>query len=101
MTDVALIVELPPLPGITYDEFDADAECNDSLDLGGAGDKAPLNSKQMEFSLKQFTKWMGQANFRTFNEWKKVWVAGVLKKKHAAIIPVQNLVRQLQDGPVH
>jgi hypothetical protein len=51
---VAVIADLRPLPGISYDEFDADAERDDSSDLGGAEGKAPISLKQMEFSLKQF-----------------------------------------------
>jgi hypothetical protein len=71
---------LPPLPEISYDEFDADYESDDSSDLGGAEGKAPISLKQTEFSLKQFAKRMGQPNFSAFNKWKKVWVAGFLEK---------------------
>jgi len=78
---------MPPLPEICYDEFDADAESDDSSDLGGAEGKAPISLKQTEFSLKQFAKRMGQPNFSAFNKWKKVWVAGFLEKKHRSIIP--------------
>jgi hypothetical protein len=67
LTNVAAIAHFPQLPEITYDKFDADAERDDSLDLGWVGDKAPLNSKQMEFPLKYFGKRMGQSDFRTFN----------------------------------
>jgi hypothetical protein len=35
-TDVAGIADLPPLPEISYDEFGADVESDDSLDWGGA-----------------------------------------------------------------
>jgi hypothetical protein len=38
-TDVAGIAELPPLPDISYDEFDSNAVSNDSSDLGGAKGK--------------------------------------------------------------
>jgi len=58
-TDVAGIADLPPLPDICYDIFDADAESNDSVDLGGAEGKAPISLKQMEFSLTQFAKEWG------------------------------------------
>jgi hypothetical protein len=75
-TDVARIADLPPLPEISYDQYDAQYGSNDSSDLGGAEGKAPISLKQTEFSLKQFAKRMGQPNFSTFNKWKKVWVAG-------------------------
>jgi len=100
-TDVAWIVDLPPLPDISYDEFDADHESDDLSDFGGAEVKAPISLKQTEFSLKQFAKRMGQPNFSAFNKWKKVWVAGFLEKKHRSIIPGQNRLKQLQDGPLH
>jgi len=35
-TDVALIAELPPLPEMSYNKYDADDESADSSDLGGA-----------------------------------------------------------------
>jgi len=35
-TDVAGIADLPPLPELSYDEFDAAEESDNSLDLGGA-----------------------------------------------------------------
>ena len=57
--DVAGIADLPPLPEISYYEFDADAESDDSSDLGGAEGKAPISLKQTEFSLKQFAQRMG------------------------------------------
>jgi len=100
-TDVAGIADLPPLPEISYDEFDADFESNDLSDLGGAEGKAPISLKQMEFSLKQFAKRMGQPNFSAFNKWKKVWVAVFLEKKHRSIIPGQNRLKQQGDGPLH
>jgi hypothetical protein len=90
---------LPPLPEISYDEFDAEYESDDSSDLGGAEGKAPISLKQTEFSLKQFAKCMGQANFSAFNKWKKVWVARFLEKKHQSIIPGQNRLKQQRDGP--
>jgi hypothetical protein len=99
-TDVAGIADLPPLPEISYDEFDADAESDDSSDLGGAEGKAPISLKQTEFSLKQFAKRMGQPNFSAFNKWKKVWVAGFLEKKHRSIIPGQNRLKQMRNGPL-
>jgi hypothetical protein len=78
---------LPPLPGISYDEFNADAESDNSLDFGGAEGKAPISLKQMEFSFKQFAKRMGQPNFSAFNKGRKAWGAGILEKTHRSIIP--------------
>ena len=98
---MAGIADLHPLPEISYDEFDADAESDDSSDLGGAEGKSPLSLKQTEFSLKQFAKRMGQPNFSAFNKWKKEWVAGFLEKKHRSIIPGQNRLKPLRDGPLH
>jgi len=94
-TDVARIADLPPLPEISYDEYDADEECDDSSNLGGAEGKPPVSLKQTKFSLKQFAKRMGQANYSAFNKWKKVWVAGFLEKKHRSIIRGQNQLKQL------
>jgi hypothetical protein len=91
---------LPSLTEISYDELDADAESDDSSDLGGAEGKAPISLKQTEFTLKQFAKRMGQSNFSAFNNWKKGWVAGFLEKKHRSIIPGQNRLKQLRDGPL-
>jgi hypothetical protein len=100
-TDVAEIANLPPLPEISYDEFDADYESDNSSHLAGAEGKAPTSLKQMEFSLKQFAKRMGQPNFSAFNKWKKEWVAGFPEKKHRSIIPGQNRLKQQRDGPLH
>ena len=61
----------------------------------------PLTLKQSEFSLKQFAKRMGQANYSAYNKWKKVWVAGVPEKKHWSIIWGNNHLKQVQNGPVH
>jgi hypothetical protein len=52
------------------------------LDLGEAKGKAQLRLKQMEFSLKQIPKTMGQPNLSTFSKWKKVCVAGLQEKKY-------------------
>jgi len=100
-TDVAGIADLPPLPEISYDEFNADAWSDDSSDLGGTEGKAPISLKQTEFSLKQFAKRMGQPNFSAFNKWKKLWVAGFLEKKHRSVFPGQNCLKPLRDGPLH
>jgi hypothetical protein len=55
-----------------YHAYVAADESDDSSDLGSAEGKPPISLKQMEFSLKQFAKRMGQPNFSTFNKWKKV-----------------------------
>jgi len=99
--DVARIADLPPFPEISYDEYDADDESDDSSNLGGAEGKPPVSLKHTEFSLKQVAKRMGQANYCAFNKWKKVWVAGFLEKKHWSIIRGQNQLKQLRDGPLH
>jgi hypothetical protein len=72
---------------ISYDEFDAEYGSDDLSDMGRAEGKAPIRLKQTEFFLKQFAKRMGQPNFRAFNKWKRVWVAGFLEKKHRSMIP--------------
>jgi len=100
-TDVAGITELPRLPEMSYNEYDAANQSNDSSDLGGAEGKPPISLKQMEFSLKQFAERMGQANYSAFNKWKKVWVAGLLEKKHRSIIRGQNRLKQVRDTPLH
>jgi hypothetical protein len=43
---------------------------------------------------------MGQSNFSIFNKWKKLWVAGFLKKKHRTIIRRQTRLKQVRDGPL-
>jgi len=50
-TDVAGIADLPPLPEISYDQYDAEYESDNLSDLGGAEGKAPISLKQTEFSL--------------------------------------------------
>jgi len=100
-TDVARIGDLPPLPEISYDKYDADYESDDLSVLGGAEGKPPIRLKQTEFSMKQFAKKIGQQNFIMFNKWKKVWVAGFRVKKHGSIIWGQNRLKPLPDGPLH
>jgi len=100
-TDDSGIADLPPLPEISHDEFDADYESDHSSDFGRAEGKAPISLKQTEFPLKQFAKRMGQPKFSAFNRWKKVWVAEFLEKKHRSIIPGQNRLKQQHDGPLH
>jgi hypothetical protein len=79
-TDVAKIVNLPPLPGIAYDEYDTVCESDDYSVLGVAEGKAPISLKQMEFSSKQLAKRMGQPNWSAFNKLKKVSVVGFLER---------------------
>jgi hypothetical protein len=89
------------LPEISYDKYDKDEENDDLLDLGGAEGKLPVSLKQTEFSLKQFAKRMGQADYSTFNKWKNGSVAGFLEKEHRSIIQGQNRLKQLRDRPLH
>jgi hypothetical protein len=69
-----------------HDQFDADAERDDSTDLGGAEGKAPISVMQTEFSSNQFANTVGQPNFSPFDKWKRVLLAGFLKKNHSSII---------------
>jgi len=100
-TDVAGIADLPPIPDISYDQKNADSESDNSSDMGGAKDQAPISLKQTEFSFKQYAKRMGQPNFSIFNQWKKVWVAAFLEKKHWSIDCGQNNFTRLRDGTLH
>ena len=99
-TDVAKIADMPPLPDISYAQYDAEYESDELSDLGGAEGKASISLKQVEFSLKQFAKRMVQPNFSTLNKRKKVWVAGFLEKKLRSSIRGQNPLKQPQDGPL-
>jgi len=98
-TVIAGMADLPLLPDIAFDEFDADYECNDSSEVSRANPNPPISMKQTEFSLKQFGNRMGQPNFSGFSKWMNVWVAGFLEKMHWFIIPGQNRFKQLQAGP--
>ena len=82
---------------MSYDEYDAADECNDSLDLGGAEGKPPISVKKMEFSLKQFAKRMGQPNFNAFNKWKQVWVAGVSSEVASVHYPGAETIETLSS----
>jgi hypothetical protein len=92
---VAAIVDMPSLPDMSYDEYDAVDESQDSSDLGSAEGKPPISLKQTEFSLKHFAKKMGQPNIRAFNKWRKVWVVWCLEKKHRSIIRGRNRLKQV------
>ena len=99
--DVTWIADMPSLLETSCDDYDADSANDNLSDLGGAKGKPPVSLKQTEFSSKQFAKRMGQANYCVFNKWKKVWVAGFLKKRYWSIIWGQNCWTQLTDGPLH
>jgi len=86
---------------MSYEKYDTSDDSNDFSDLGGAEGNPPISLKQMEFSLKQFAKWIGQANHNAFNKWKKVWVAGILERKQRSIIRGHNRWKQDGDGPLH
>ena len=58
-TDLTGIADLPPLPEMSYNEYDAADQSDDSLDLGSAEGKPSNRLKQTEFSVKQFAKRMG------------------------------------------
>jgi len=64
-----MIPELPPLPDMSKGNYYANDGIKDSSNLGGAEGKMPVSLEQMEFSLKQFAKRMGQANISAFNKW--------------------------------
>jgi hypothetical protein len=100
-TDVAGIANLHPWLEMSYDKYDAADESNDLSGLGSAEGKYPISLKQAEFSLKQYAKRMGQANFCTFDKWKKGWVVGYLEKRHGSIIWGQNCLKHVGDGPLH
>jgi hypothetical protein len=68
-TDIAMIVELPPLPEISYTNYDANDDSTDSSDLGSAEDTPIISHKQTEYSVMQFLKQMGQANYSAFTKW--------------------------------
>jgi hypothetical protein len=66
---------LPQLPDIPYDQFDTDNESDDSSDLGGAEGQPPISLKQMQSSLKQFAKMMGQPTLvHSTSERKYEWL---------------------------
>jgi hypothetical protein len=99
-TDVAGIAALAPLPALSYDKFDADAESDDLLDLGWAKGKSPTSLKQTEFTFKEFAKTLGQPIFSAFSDCNIVWVAGCLGKKNWYIIPGQTRSNHMRDGPL-
>ena len=70
--DVAGIVDLPPFLEMCYIKYDEADESDNLSDLGGAEGEPTISLKQTKFSLKQFAKRMGQANYSAFNKWKKV-----------------------------
>jgi hypothetical protein len=86
---------------MSYDVYDAPDETNNWSEFGGAEGKPPISLNQIEFSLKQFAKRMGQPNYSAFNKWTKAWVGGFLEKKLWSIIWGQNQMNQVRDGPPH
>jgi len=99
--DVATIAQLPPLPGIFKDDYDADDERDDSSDMGGAEGNPPISLMETKFFLKQFAKRMGQTNYSALNKWKRFWVPVRLEKNHRSILQGQNHLITLRDGPLH
>jgi len=99
-TDVTPISDLPPSPEMAYNKGDAVDERDDSLNLGGAECTTPIRLKQTEFSLKQFARRMGQANYSGFNMWNKLWVARFQQRKHRSIIQGRSRLKQVWDGPL-
>ena len=94
-TNVTRIADLHSLPEMYYDQYEAADECDDSSNLGGAEGKPRISLEQTKFSLMQFARRMGQANYSAFNKCKKVWVAGFLEKKNWSIIQGQNRLKQV------
>jgi hypothetical protein len=74
-----------------------DDESDNLSDFGCAEGKPPRSLKQNEFSLKQFAQYIEQANYSTFNKWKKVWLAGFFEEKHISIIQGNTYLKQLGD----
>jgi hypothetical protein len=54
-----MIAELPPLPEMSYDNYDADDERDILSDLGGTEHILPDSLKHTEFSLKQIAEKIG------------------------------------------
>jgi hypothetical protein len=100
-TDVAMITEFPPLPEMSYDNYDADDERDILSDLGGTEHILPVSLKHTEFSLKQIAEKIGYANYSAFNKWKKGGVAVFLEKKQRSIIRGQTWLKQVCNGPLH
>jgi len=84
-TDIAGIANLTGLSDMSCDKYETDDETNYLSDLRGAEANRPVSLKQSEFSLTQFSKSMGQANYSVFREWKKVWVVGITEKQHTSM----------------
>jgi len=63
---------------------------NNSLGMGGSECNPPISLWQTELSLKQFAKWMEQANYMKINKWKKVRVTELMGNRHQSIIQGQN-----------
>jgi len=57
-TDVTGIADSPLLPEISYDNYYADDDSDESSHMGSAEGEPPISLKETEFSLKQFAQWM-------------------------------------------
>jgi hypothetical protein len=71
-TDVARFSELPPMLDMTNNDYKEDDDSDNTSDFGSVEGKLPVSLKQTDFSLNQFAKMMGQANYSAFNKSKKV-----------------------------
>jgi len=100
-SDFTGLVDLPPLHKISYNEYDAADESEDSSGFGGEVGTPPISPNPTELSPNQFAKMMGQAKCSACNKWKNVWVAGFSKKKHRYIIWTKNHLKLPEDGPRH
>ena len=89
---------LRKIPEFSKDGYDSKDLTNDLSDLGSAEGKPPLSLKQTEFTLNQFSKMIGQANYSVFNQQKIVWVAEFLETQSHGRIQGQNCLEQLLDG---
>jgi len=66
-TGATRIGDLPPLPEMSHDNYDADNDSDAGSDVGGAEGKPPISLKQTEFSLKQVAQRIGQVNYSALN----------------------------------
>jgi hypothetical protein len=98
-TDVAGIADLPPLPEISYDEFDADYESDDSSDLGGAEGNALIILKQTEFSLKQFAKRMGSPTLLHSTSGRKYGWLGFSRRSNSLLSRDRTVLNSSEMDP--
>jgi hypothetical protein len=57
---------------MTNNDYEEDDDSDNTSDFGSVEGKLPVILKQTDFSLNQFAKMMGQANYSAFNKSKKV-----------------------------